>query len=186
MAQASVREAINILAQQGFVTKQSGHSARVVHFSEQDVLQIYEMRGALEGLAARLAAQNRADLSLLQTAVNGMRSAEVAGDRDALLCHDRDFHLHLCEIAANPILLEHARRILLPLFAFVRMRVEASQQDTSAWSGDLEAHQRIIDLIRDGEAEVAEHYLHRAMERFAKTAYDNWEKRDTHGRRSGK
>src|ERR1700741_3743780 len=57
VAQGSIREAINILAQDGFVTKESGRSARVVSFSEQDVLQIFEVRGVLEGLAARLAAQ---------------------------------------------------------------------------------------------------------------------------------
>ena len=40
VAQGSIREAINILALEGFVTKVSGRSARVVHFSEQDVLQL--------------------------------------------------------------------------------------------------------------------------------------------------
>jgi DNA-binding GntR family transcriptional regulator len=60
------------------------------------------------------------------------------------------------------------------------MRVAASGQETSAWDKDLEAHQRIIDLLREGEGEVAEQYVKRAMERFAKTAYDNWEKRTPH------
>ena len=66
------------------------------------------------------------------------------------------------------------------LFAFVRMRVAASGQKASAWDKDLEAHQRIIDLLREGEGEVAEQYVKKAMERFAKTAYDNWEKRTPH------
>src|SRR5271155_3818444 len=73
VAQGSIREAINILALEGFVTKRSGRSARVVHFSEQDVVQIYQVRGAVEGLAARLAALAGADLSMLQAAVDGMR-----------------------------------------------------------------------------------------------------------------
>jgi DNA-binding GntR family transcriptional regulator len=78
---------------------------------------------------------------------------------------------------ANPFVLEHGRRILLPFFAFVRMRVAASGQETSVWSRDLEAHQRIIDLIAEGEGEVAEQYIKKAMDRFARTAYDNWERR---------
>ena len=54
VAQGSIREAINLLAQEGFVTKVSGRSARVVSLNEQDVLHLYEIRGAIEGLAARL------------------------------------------------------------------------------------------------------------------------------------
>jgi DNA-binding GntR family transcriptional regulator len=179
VAQGSIREAINILALEGFVTKRSGRSARVVHFSEQDVVQIYQVRGAVEGLAARLAALAGADLAMLQAAVDGMREASAAGHRDALLDCDLQFHLHMCEASGNPFLIEQARRILLPFFAFVRMRVTVSQQETAVWSKDLEAHQRIIDLIREGEGEIAEQYVKRAMERFARTAYDNWERRQT-------
>ena len=50
----------------------------------------------------------------------------------------------------------------------------ANRQGTSVWNKDLESHQRIIDLLREGEGEVAEQYVKRAMIRFAKTAYDNW------------
>jgi DNA-binding GntR family transcriptional regulator len=90
------------------------------------------------------------------------------------------YHLELCELSGNPHLVQHTRRILLPFFAFVRMRVSASGQETSAWDRDLEAHQRIIDLLHEGEGEVAEQYVKKAMERFSKTAYDNWEKRISH------
>ena len=58
VAQASIREAINILAQEGFVTKAPGRSARVIHLSETDIGHIYQLRGAIEGLAARFAAQS--------------------------------------------------------------------------------------------------------------------------------
>src|SRR3984957_8458627 len=61
VAQGSIREAINLLAQEGFVTKISGRSARVVMLNEQDVLHLYELRGAIEGLAARLAAARHTD-----------------------------------------------------------------------------------------------------------------------------
>ena len=182
VAQASIREAINILAQEGFVTKKSGRSARVVHLSHQDVTQLYQLRGAFEGLAASLAASAHADLSPLHFAGDGMREAATAGHREALLDCDLQFHLHLCEAARNPFLLEHARRVLLPFFAFVRMRVAAGQQQTSVWSKDLEAHQRIIDLIREGEGDIARQYVNRAMERFAKTAHEHWEKRGNTGR----
>jgi len=181
VAQGSIREAINILAQAGFVSKASGRSARVIHLSEKNVAQIYQLRGAIEGLAARLAAATQPNLKVLQATVDVMRESASAGNLDGLLDCDSLYHLELCELSRNPYLIEHARRILLPFFAFVRMRVAASGQKTSAWDKDLEAHQRIIDLLREGEGEVAEQYVRKAMERFAKTAYDNWEKRTPHG-----
>ncbi len=181
VAQGSIREAINILALEGFVSKESGRSARVVHLTEKDVAQLYELRGALEGLAARLAVQMRPDLSEIQSAVDSMRQASNKGNCEALLQHDLQFHLGLCELSGNPFIIEQSRRLLVPFFAFVRMKVAASGQTTSPWDKDLEAHQRIIDLVREAEGEVAEQYVKKAMARFAKTAYDNWENRTTHG-----
>lgn len=182
VAQGSIREAINILAQNGFVTKESGRSARVIHLSEQDVAQLYELRGAIESLAARLAAAAQSDTSGLQSAVDGMREAARHKGPEDVIDRDLQFHLELCRASGNPYILEHGRRVLLPFFAFVRMRATVSGQDASVWSKDLEAHQRIVDLIRDGEGEVAEQYVKKAMSRFAKTAYDNWEKRIPHGK----
>ena len=180
VAQASIREAVNILAHAGFVSKASGRSARVIHLSEDDVVHIYQLRGAVEGLAARLAAEAKPNLNALQATMDVMRESASAGNCEALLDCDLLYHLELCELSGNPYVMQHARRILLPFFAFVRMRVAASGQETSAWDRDLEAHQRIIDLLREGEGEIAEQYVKKAMERFSKTAYDNWEKRISH------
>jgi DNA-binding GntR family transcriptional regulator len=177
VAQGSIREAINILALEGFIKKEAGRSARVVHLTEVDVAQLYEVRGVLEGLAARLSAKKRPDLSKLESAVVGMRRAASEGNCEALLQRDLQFHLQLCELSGNPFIAEQSRRLLVPFFAFVRMRVAASGQTTSPWDKDLEAHQRIIDLLRESEGEVAELYVKSAMARFAKSAYDNWENR---------
>jgi hypothetical protein len=77
----------------------------------------------------------------------------------------------------NPYFVEQSRRLLVPFFAFVRVRGAASRQTTSAWDQDLQAHQRIIDLLREAEDDVAGLYVKKAMARSAKSAYDNWENR---------
>jgi DNA-binding GntR family transcriptional regulator len=177
VAQASVREAINLLAREGFVAKASGRSARVVNLTEKDVLQIYEVRGALEGLAARLLAMRTQDVHPLEVALKTMRRASKEESPAALIDADLKFHLELCRLSNNSYVFEHARRVLLPLFAFVRIRVLSSGQDTSMWARDFEAHQRIVDLVKEGQGEVAETYIQRMMTRFASTAYDNWEKK---------
>jgi DNA-binding GntR family transcriptional regulator len=140
------------------------------------VLQLFELRGALEGLAARLAAARGADIAQLEHALERMRRASRSGNSGEILDADRQFHLELCDLSGNPHLQQHARRVLLPLFAFVRMRVVATGQSTSPWNRGLDAHQRIVDLIREREGEVAEQYVRRLMVRFGATAYQDWQK----------
>jgi DNA-binding GntR family transcriptional regulator len=176
VAQGSIREAINLLAQEGFVTKISGRSARVVNLNEQDVLELFDLRAAMEGLAARLAAARDADVTKLQQAMDAMRTLAGKNRTPELVDADRDFHLELCRLSGNHHLIEHASRILLPFFAFARIRVFASGQSTSPWDHDLEAHQRIVDLVREGEGEIAEQYTRRVLMRFSKNAYSNWGK----------
>lgn len=59
VARASLREAINLLIAEGFLTKDAGRSARVVNYREQDVTHIYKVRAAIEGLAVQLAPTDR-------------------------------------------------------------------------------------------------------------------------------
>src|SRR5258708_38800433 len=93
VAQGSIREAINILAQAGFVTKAPGRSARVIHLSEGDVAHIYQLRGAIEGLAARLAVAARPNLNVLQATMDVMRESAMAGNPEGVLHCDLLRHL---------------------------------------------------------------------------------------------
>ena len=177
VAQGSIREAINLLAQDGFVTKAAGRSARVVNLSEENVVKIFELRATLEGLAARLIAQRAGDVSPVEDALMSMRQALANDCSEDMLDADLKFHLELCRLSGNDYVLEHARRILLPLFAFARIRVLSSGQDASVWGKDIEAHQRIVDLIKEGQADVAEQYVRHAISRFGQSAYYDWEKK---------
>lgn len=177
VAQGSIREAINLLAQDGFVTKAAGRSARVVNLSENNVVQIFELRATLEGLAARLITQGAGDVRPVEDALNMMRQALTNERPEDMLDADLKFHLELCRLSGNSYLLEHARKILLPLFAFARIRVLSTGQDASVWGKDIEAHQRIVDLIKEGQADVAEQYVRHAIFRFGQSAYHDWEKK---------
>ncbi len=177
VAQGSIREAINLLAQDGFVTKAAGRSARVVNLSEENVVKIFELRATLEGLAARLIAQRAGDVGPVEEALGMMRQALTNERPEDMLDADLKFHLEICRLSGNSYLLEHARKILLPLFAFARIRVLSSGQGASVWGKDIESHQRIVDLIKEGQADVAEQYVRHAISKFGQSAYYDWEKK---------
>jgi len=176
VSQASIREAINILVKDGLVTKAQGRSARVVNLSADDVRQIYEMRGALEGLAARLAAEKRCDTARVEKELRTMQRSAERNDLASLLDANLRFHLGLCELSGNAYLAEQAYKLLTPFFAFVRVRALASSQNASLWAKDFPAYRRIVELIQEGESEIVEQYVKKVMVRIAATAYGSWER----------
>ncbi len=173
-AQASVREAINLLISDGFLVKDAGRSARVVNYSEEDVARLYEVRGAMEALAAQLAAA-RADLSRMEAALQRMATAAEHGDMRAVVESDLDFHVALAEASGNPVLIEILRRLLSPLFAFILMRVLKSAQGPEAWAADLPRHRCIIEVIREGNPLLAGQYVQHCVMRFVAWAHSIWE-----------
>jgi len=181
VAGGTIREAINLLQRDGFVTKEGGRSARVINLTEQDVVQLYQMRGAVEGLAANLAAQSQPDFSNLQSIVDGMQRAAKAKSAPNMLDWDLKFHMELCRLSGNNHLIAYAPRMLVPFFAFVRLRMISGGRGTSVWDKDLDSHQRIVDLLREGDGDIAEQYVKKAMVRFAKTAHEHWV---AHGKKS--
>jgi DNA-binding GntR family transcriptional regulator len=136
VAQTAVREAINRLIAEGLVTKASGRSARVTSYSDADIAQIYELRGALERLAARRAAGRKPDLRPLEATLKEMRATTKKGDIRKLIEADLKFHVCLCELCGNRFLYSQIRTLLVPLFAFVSMRVIQSHQTAQAWASD--------------------------------------------------
>jgi len=67
-AQVSVREALNILIAEGFVTKGHGRSARVLRLTDSAIIHTYQVRGALEGLAARIIVEQKLPIADLEAA----------------------------------------------------------------------------------------------------------------------
>jgi DNA-binding GntR family transcriptional regulator len=174
VAQGSVREAINLLMTEGFVEKASGRSARVLNLGEADIVQVYQLRSVLEGLAARIVTESGADLSDLEETIAAMRLAIENGDIQQVLNHDLQFHLLLCAKAGNRFLLEHARRLLIPMFAFVSIRVFPHPSSVSAWKDTLKEHEQILHVIRLGDPFVSEQCVVRSMTRFAAAGRSVW------------
>jgi DNA-binding GntR family transcriptional regulator len=172
VAQASVREALNILAAEGFVQKELNRSARVTVLSDQDVLQIHEVRTSLESLAARLVATKQPDLSDLDQAIADMLSAVQCGNMRTYCERDLGFHLLLCEKSGNRFLLEHVRRLLVPLFAFIVLRQHAAMDDPHRWRRSYEEHKKILQAVRTGDPDVAEREVAAMIQCFSAETVD--------------
>jgi DNA-binding GntR family transcriptional regulator len=174
VAQVSIREALNILTAEGFVTKGHGRSARVLKLGDADIIHIYQVRGALEGLAARIVAQRNLPLEDLEAALHGIEEAVKKNDLRKVVESVQHFHVHLLEKSGNPVLEEYGRRLVVPLYAFTLMRALAKNLDTSPWAKQLPMHRLIVDVIRLGDPHVAEQTLIHVTNSFLGAALTVW------------
>ncbi len=174
VAQVSIREALNILAAEGFVTKGHGRSARVLRLRDADIIHIYQVRGALEGLAARLTIERKLPVQDLESAFEAMREAVQMNDLRKVVERVQQFHVCLLEKPGNPFLREYGRRLVIPLYAFTLMRALAKNLDANPWALQLANHQRILDSIRMGNAYLAEQVVIHVTNMFLESALKVW------------
>jgi len=166
LSQTSVREAINILMAEGYVQKGSGRTAQVTKLSDEDITHSYEIRAVLEGYCARIVAQKKVDLSELEQSLSDMRSAIECRNFNAFYERDLQFHLLLAEKTGNGMVVQALKRIILPLFAFVVMRVHGSRTEDEQWAISLEQHRRIIDALKTHDPVFAERLVTQTVGSF--------------------
>jgi DNA-binding GntR family transcriptional regulator len=101
-----VREAIRVLSAEGFVEVMPRRGAAVSRLSAEEAQELFDVRMALEGLAARLAARKRnpAANERLRTLLARSRSAVDTGDLLAVADMNTDFHTAVAEAAGNAYL----------------------------------------------------------------------------------
>src|SRR5437773_9309397 len=58
ISRTPLREALKVLASEGLIDLLPNRGARVRHLSEQDLGELFDIMGGLEGLAGRLACEN--------------------------------------------------------------------------------------------------------------------------------
>jgi DNA-binding GntR family transcriptional regulator len=172
ISQTSVREAFNILMGEGFIQKGSGRTAEVTKLTNDDVAHSYELRAVLEGYAARIVAQKKLDLSELEQAVADMRSAIECNNIRGFYERDLHFHVLLAEKTGNRMLVAAIKRIVIPLFAFVVMRVHGGRTEISQWTRSIDQHMRIIEALKTHDPVFAERLVSRTVTAFQEETRD--------------
>lgn len=116
MSRSPIREALQVLANEGLVRIVPNRGAFVVLHDPQRVEQLYEVREGLEVVAVRLAAA-RADAAEL-AALNLLLKATSLGlerSADHRYPANLDFHTHVVRLARNPLLAKLFRDVDLQL-----------------------------------------------------------------------
>jgi DNA-binding GntR family transcriptional regulator len=163
VSRTPVRESMQRLAADGLVISRRRRWLVYEH-SKQEIEQIYEVRLALEGYAARLASQRITDAQVEELARLRESAAAADGQLAERVEHNEIFHNQLITIAGNERLasmLAHNRN-----FAFNRQVASLYTPDDLAVS--RAQHTRLVEavLARDGDAaeRTAREHIQSALE----------------------
>jgi DNA-binding GntR family transcriptional regulator len=151
-----VSHALHVLHRQGLVAESGRKGFEVTQLDPLRIRQLYEVRGAIDALAARLAAQRikldatgRADL---EAALRAGRAVDQRTPLSRLIAFDVDFHRAIYRLAGNPAIEEmiapqwpHMKRSMATVLAELDYR-------ESAWT----EHEAIAADILSGNAKAAE------------------------------
>jgi len=127
----AVREALVELETDGFIAKLPNSATHVIRLSVEDAEKIVSVREVLEGYAVSEAARHAgpAEMQCLVTISGQMISAAQAGDLRRVLQKDLALRETIWRMARNEPLVASLRRIVLPFYAFlaIRLREQAPQ-----------------------------------------------------------
>ncbi len=156
VSRGPVRAALNLLSEAGIVTIVANSGARVRVMGRKDARALYEVRAALEGEAAMLAAAKAGQDTARQFGqLLDQHADEVASHPNGAYLQapgDRDFHMVTAHMAANPIILRYLTRELYPQLSLLRVK---HRNVIGRGAEALREHERIAAAIAAGDAEVA-------------------------------
>jgi DNA-binding GntR family transcriptional regulator len=144
------------LHRQGLVAESGRRGFEITRLDPSRIRQLYEVRSAIDGLAARLAAgRAKADVSgrrQLEAALEAGRAIDSGTPLARLIALDVDFHSAIYRLSGNPAIEEmiapqwpHMRRSMATVLAELDYR-------ESAWA----EHEAIAAQIFAGNAKQAE------------------------------
>jgi DNA-binding GntR family transcriptional regulator len=160
VSRTPVRESMQRLAADGLVvSRRRGWAVR--EHSPQEIQEIYEVRAALEGYAARLAAERATDEMIAEIVeIHESYVAELEStSRDRLLKHNDAFHNAVVAAAGNARLAEQIERNTA--FYFIH-RIAGFLSDGEV-RVSIAGHQELVDALVARDPDVAESAAQRGV-----------------------
>ena len=157
ISRGPLREAIGQLAAMGLIERRPNVGARVVELSRARLIDIFHVREALEGTAARQAAarMNRQAVAQLRETLDAheQQIREDAGHAYFQAPGDVDFHYRIIQGSGNAYLIK-----LLCNDLYYQVRMYRCQYGMRSQRGPaaLNEHRGIVDAIERGDGEMAE------------------------------
>ena len=153
ISRGTLREAMRQLQQEGLISAGARGRLSVRHLDAKEIRDIFDVRAALESLAAsELAASpdHAGAVAELRKAVTDMERW-AASNLDDRIEADLKFHRTMCHLTGNETLLHSWSS----LEGSIRMSIMYAGVDRALKNMDVKRHSEIVDAIESGDADKA-------------------------------
>jgi len=149
-----VREAIRQLDSEGLLTIRANRGAVVTALNSDEVLELFQMRAALEGIAIRRAIQRFDEDAFATLEMHLSRLARAQGDLNLWIVRHNDFHDFICAQSGGRRLFADVQRLRTAVEPYLRIVLSAPILNNS-----VEEHRKLIDVIRQRDPGIAENVI---------------------------
>lgn len=157
-----LRDALRRLEARRLVETTPNAGARVVSLSNEQLLELYEVREALEGMTCRLAASNMSDASLQDLATlleTHAKEIDRQDGREYFSQHgDLDFHFQIAAGCGNTLL---TNTLCVDHYQLMRLYRHKFANRHGRPRRALREHERILEALQDRDGDLAELLMRR-------------------------
>jgi DNA-binding GntR family transcriptional regulator len=171
VSRTPLREALRVLERDGLVNSEPGRGVRVIEADPQALIEAYNLREAVDGVAARLAAENAtpADVQRLQEHVQRQQAAVDPWDAAAYTIANVEFHTMVMELSRNRYIMAELPLVRMTSQVFTPVMLVPQERGRAA----VADHAGIVEAIADGDGARAERlaraHIHETIKRLTAT-----------------
>lgn len=162
ISRGPLREAMSRLESMRLITRTPNIGARVVKLSYEELLEIYQIRESLEGLAAKLAAQTMSpeEKINLRLLLNSHRKHILDTQGQSYFQQEGDVDFHYCIVhgSNNKPLID---MLAGDLYQLVRMYRYQFSLSSNRPQQALKEHDQICSAIEEGDGDLAQWLMQR-------------------------
>ena len=148
-----VLQALRLLKKDGFVLDAPGRGVLVAPINVDGLVQIYQVRSALDALAARLAAGGRVQID--RRLITQGRAAAHGNNVKAMMAADEAFHAAIYAASGNPLIAASAQLHWQHIRRAMGAVLQVSTMRETIW----DEHAAITAAIAQGDEDAAERLI---------------------------
>jgi len=150
-----VRQALQQLSVEGFVSIEHFKGAWVAKLEQRDIAQIYDILGALEGLSIRIAIATINDIKIRKIESLIIKIEKNCKNATKLYKANMELHKYITSLSNNPRLISFCKNLRLQAYRMSLENFYISEQVQAS----LIEHRTILDCIKRHDALTAENLI---------------------------
>jgi DNA-binding GntR family transcriptional regulator len=171
VSRTPLREALRVLERDGLVHSEPGRGVRVIEADPRALVEAYRLREAVDGMAARLAAEHATDetIARLHNHLAVQRLALDPWDAATYTITNVEFHTMVMQMAENRYIMAELPLVRMTSQVFTPVSLLPPERGRTAVADHAEIVAAIADRDSDRAEERARHHIQETILRLTET-----------------